>query len=273
MKIKTLLLLPVLLFAIIGPLNAQTRTLVWSDEFNNNGLPDSTKWNYNTGGHGWGNQEAQFYTVKRLENARCENGNLIIEARKEEFQGKNYTSARLTTKGKGDWLYGRIEVSAKIPQGVGMWPAIWMLSTENTYGGWPRSGEIDIMEYVGYEPHVIHGTIHTEAYNHSKGTQKGTKTEVADAETSFHVYVLEWDADVIKIYVDETLYFTYNRVDNDNTKWPFNKPFHLILNTAVGGTWGGAKGIDDTIFPQKFEIDYVRVYQSNDVEMPIRGDR
>ncbi|HSC37013.1 MAG TPA: glycoside hydrolase family 16 protein, partial [Chitinophagaceae bacterium] len=151
--------------------NGLNRNLVWSDEFNYKGLPDSTKWRYETGGHGWGNHELEFYTARRPENARVEDGKLIIEARKEPWQGMQYTSARLSTKGKSDWQYGRIEVRAKLPKGRGTWPAIWMLGAVNPLK-WPDDGEIDIMEHVGFNQGVIHGTIHCKKYNHVLHTQK-----------------------------------------------------------------------------------------------------
>src|SRR4026208_2586222 len=152
--------------------------LVWSDEFDYNGLPDPKKWSYDVGGHGWGNKELQYYTERRKENARVENGKLIIEARRDSWEGHEYTSARLVTKGKGDWTYGRFEVKAKLPSGRGTWPAIWMLPTERSYGEsyWPDNGEIDIMEHVGYDPDVVHGSAHTKAYYHSINTQKTAKT-------------------------------------------------------------------------------------------------
>src|SRR5919202_704448 len=158
-----------------------SRKLVWSDEFEGTGLPDSTKWRYDVGGNGWGNNELQFYTAKRAENARLENGKLIIEARKENYQGKGYTSARLLTQGKVEWKHGRIDAMAKMPAGLGTWPAVWMLGTNISKAGWPRCGEIDIMEHVGFDEGVVHGTVHTEAYNHGKGTQKGQQITVNDA--------------------------------------------------------------------------------------------
>ncbi len=249
---------------------AQFDQLVWSDEFDYSGLPDNTKWSYDIGGNGWGNNELQYYTENRSENARVENGKLIIEAHKESFMGKKYTSARLTTKYKGDWRYGRIEVKAKLPGGRGSWPAIWMLPTNQIYGEWPASGEIDIMEYVGYDPGVIHGTVHTQAYNHSIGTQVGQSFSVSDAESSFHVYAIEWNETKINFFVDDIKYFTFT----SSTKWeqwPFNKHFHLLLNIAVGGDWGGAQGVDTNIFPIRMEVDYVRIYQ-NAAPLTIEGD-
>lgn len=168
------------------------KKLVWADEFDYSGAPDSAKWDYDLGDGcpdvcGWGNDELEYYT-KDPDNVRVENGTLIIEAHKSERGGKPYTSARIVSRGKGDWTYGRFEIKAKLPQGVGTWPAIWMLPTDWKYGGWPSSGEIDIMEHVGYDPLLIHGTVHTEAYNHKNQTQKGKSITVADAEGAFHVY-------------------------------------------------------------------------------------
>ncbi len=241
-------------------LHAQTWELKWSDEFDYTGLPDNTKWGYDVGGSGWGNNELQYYTSFRSENSRVESGNLIIEARKEVYGGKNYTSARLITNNTGDWKYGRIEVKAKLPGGKGSWPAIWMLPTDWVYGSWPKSGEVDIMEYVGYDPGIIHGSIHTDAYNWVNNTQKTSSRTVADAETAFHVYSIDWYPNKMEFFVDGTLYFTFI---NGGTwqKWPFDQRFHLLLNIAVGGNWGGAQGVDDNIFPIKMEVDYVRVYQ------------
>jgi beta-glucanase (GH16 family) len=255
--------------------------LVWSDEFDYSGLPDPAKWGYDVGGHGWGNKELQFYTKRRKENARVENGHLIIEARREglgrndytsarrDRSGRNeYTSARLVSKGKGDWTYGRFEVSAKLPSGRGTWPAIWMLPSLKSYGngGWPDNGEIDIMEHVGFDPNVVHGSAHTKAYYHSIGTQKTGKIEVANASTAFNLFSVEWTPKEIRWYVNGKHYFTFSneRATQPTAgykQWPFDKPFHLILNLAVGGKWGGAHGVDPSIWPQRLEIDYVRVYQ------------
>ncbi len=240
--------------------------LVWSDEFNYTGSPDSSRWNYDLGDGcpnvcGWGNNEMEYYT-KDAKNVRVENDLLIIEAHKDSLGGKAYTSTRMVSKFKGDWLYGRIEVKAKLPKGKGTWPAIWMLSTEWKYGGWPASGEIDIMEHVGYDPGVVHGTIHTESYNHVKKTQKEEKITVADAQDAFHVYAIDWTKDKMDFYVDDKMYHSVSRAANDTfNEWPFDQKFHLIMNVAVGGNWGGAQGVDESIWPQKMEVDYVRVYQ------------
>jgi beta-glucanase (GH16 family) len=234
--------------------------LVWSDEFNYRGLPDSTKWNYDVGGNGWGNNELQYYTYKELTNARVENGMLIIEAVKQKKNNNNYTSERLVTKGKGDWKFGRIEVKAKLPEGRGTWPAIWMLAS-TTPLKWPDDGEIDIMEHVGFHPGYVHASIHCKKYNHVIGTQKTDTTVVPDFSKAFHVYALEWDDENISIFVDENKYFTFKNEHSDYNAWPFSQPFHLLLNIAVGGNWGGQKGVDENIWPQRMEVDYVRVFQ------------
>jgi beta-glucanase (GH16 family) len=236
------------------------RKLVWSDEFNYTGLPDSAKWKYDVGGQGWGNKELQYYTFRDLKNARVENGNLVIEARKESFGSNKYTSARLTTKGKADWTYGRIDVRAILPKGTGTWPAIWMLGSATPLK-WPDDGEIDIMEHVGYDQGVVHASVHCKKYYHSIGTQKTATIAVTDCSENFHVYSLDWDAETITVMIDDKPYFSFRNEHSDRTAWPFDSPMHLLLNIAVGGGWGGQKGVDDTIFPQKMEIDYVRVYQ------------
>jgi beta-glucanase (GH16 family) len=244
--------------------NTGNKVLVWSDEFNVNGLPDPAKWSYDTEGNatGWGNNESQYYTSARLKNAEVKDGFLYITAHKESFENREYTSARLITKLKGDWLYGRVEVKAKLPDGRGMWPAIWMLPTDWVYGGWPASGEIDIMENVGYNPYVIVASAHTESYNHSIGTQKSATTNVPTCYSDFHVYSLEWEVKEYRVYVDDNLYFTFKNEGTGYKVWPFDKRFHLLLNVAVGGNWGGAQGIDNTIFPRVMVVDYVRVYQT-----------
>lgn len=237
--------------------------LIWNDEFDYTGLPDSTKWSYDTEGNstGWGNNEAQYYTAADSANAYVKDGLLTITARIDSMDGKRYTSARLITKEKGDWLYGRFEIRTKLPTGKGTWPAIWMLPTDWEYGGWPASGEIDIMENVGYDPDTIVGTAHTKSYNHTIGTQKSGKIYIPTSYTDFHVYVLEWMADEYRLYVDDTHYYTFNNEGTGFAKWPFDKRFHLLLNLAVGGDWGGKEGVDDSLFPHQFQIDYVRVYQ------------
>jgi len=234
--------------------------LVWSDEFSVAGLPDPNKWDQEVGFIR--NRELQYYTKARPDNARVEEGMLVIETRKDNFEGHPITSASLRTRGKAEWLYGRIEVRAKLPTGKGMWPAIWMLGINPEHRRWPDCGEIDIMENVGFDPLVIHANIHTKAYNHMIGTNKGNKIEVADPSKNFHVYAIEWFEDHIDFFVDETKYFTFKNERTGNDTWPFDKPHYLILNAAYGGSWGGQKGTDDSILPQKYFIDYVRVYKS-----------
>jgi beta-glucanase (GH16 family) len=235
-------------------------TPVWADEFNTPGLPDATKWGYDIGGNGWGNNELQYYT-NSANNAVVENGKLVITARKEAMSGRNYTSARLVTKGKGDFLYGRVEVSAKLPAGKGTWPAIWMLPTDWAYGDWPKSGEIDLMEHVGYDPNKVHFTIHTQAYNHGAGTQRGNNRVIPTAISDFHQYRLDWTPYAVRGYFDGELVFTFVNDGKGFSTWPFDQKFHLLLNIAVGGNWGGAQGVDDSVFPASMEIDYVRVYK------------
>lgn len=236
-------------------------TLVWNDEFDGQYI-NPNKWSWEVNGDGGGNNELQYYTAQPT-NSFVENGKLVIKAIKENYNGKEYTSARLRTLNKGDWLYGRIEVSAKIPTGRGTWPAIWMLSSDWSYGGWPESGEIDIMEHVGYDPNVIHGSIHTKAYNHIIGTQKSAALTIPNATSTYHTYAIEWFADHIDFYIDQYKYFTFNNENSGWQKWPFDKRFHLILNVAVGGNWGGVQGIDVNAFPAQMEIDFVRVYKKN----------
>ena len=240
---------------------AQFTRLIWADEFNYTGLPDSTKWNYATGNSGWGNNELQFYTPKRMENASVANGVLTIRAIKEKYQGAGYTSARLTTKHKAAWKYGRIEVRAKLPAGKGVWPAIWMLSDDKAYGDWPRTGEIDIMENVGYNPDSVFASVHTQDYNHTIGTQRTKGIARKDLSSAFHVYALEWTEKKISIFIDSEKYFEFDNEGKGPDVWPFNKNFYLLLNIAVGGNWGGKMGVDDSIFPQEMQIDYVRVYR------------
>jgi len=242
---------------------ADSWKLVWSDEFDGTGLPDASRWSWDVGGGGWGNNEQEFYTDKRLENARQEGGNLVIEARREAWDTRSYTSARLVTRGKGDWLYGRVEVKALLPTGRGMWPAIWLLPTDWKYGDWPKSGELDIMENVGYDPDRIHSNIHTQAYNHTIGTNKGANRLVTSPSANWHVYRLDWYPDRVEYFIDGEPLFTFRNEGTGSAVWPFDQRFHLILNVAVGGSWGGAQGIDDAIFPQTMKVDWVRVYQQD----------
>ncbi len=247
--------------------------LVWSDEFEEDGLPDETKWSYELGANGWGNHELQNYTDH---NAEVKDGKLVIQLRKDAETGE-YTSARMVTKGKGSWKYGKIEVSAKLPTGLGTWPAIWMMPERDTYGSWPKSGEIDICEHVGYDPAVIHSTIHTGAYNHTKNTQKYNTQWLGSYSEEFHVYGLEWLPDKLVVSIDGTPFFTYKPTDYvqypTEQEWPYDQEFFLILNIAFGGDWGGARGIDETLESASMEVDYVRVYQSPQVSYIEKEDK
>jgi beta-glucanase (GH16 family) len=260
-----------------GAAGAEPWKLVWSDEFEYTGLPDPNKWDYEEGFIR--NNEAQYYTRGRKENARVEKGMLVIEGRKETWanprfdpnaprgrgqrgrQNADYTSASLITRGKADWTYGKIEVRAQLPAGRGVWPAIWMLGSNSRQVGWPACGEIDIMEYVGFEPNTVYANVHMAKYNHAKGTGKGSKIQTPEPFKSFHVYSLEWDKERLQFFLDGKPYFEFANEHTGAEAWPFDKPQYLILNLALGGSWGGQKGIDDSIFPQQFLIDYVRVYQ------------
>jgi len=242
--------------------------LVWEDNFDYTGPPNPDKWEAQVGGHGWGNNELQYYTD--MKNVWAENGKLIIEARREDCEGKEVTSARIRTAGKGDWKYGRIEVCAKLPSGLGTWPAIWMMPTPQEGAErvrWPDCGEVDIMEHVGFRQGNVFATVHTGAFNHTKRTHLGGGKEVADCSEAFHVYSCEWDEKEMRFAIDGEQIFRYAPWEMDtvsevtDAEWPFNKPFHLILNVAFGGNLGGARGIDMDVLPQRFEIDYVRVYQ------------
>lgn len=238
--------------------------LVWQDEFDYQGLPDSNLWAYDTEGNdfGWGNNELQFYSNGRIENARVEEGKLKIIALKEDFGGKQFTSARLISK--ADWKYGRVEVRAKLPEARGTWSAIWMMPGGWTFkdGNWPDIGEIDVMEHVGHDLGVIHASAHSKDYQWQKGSQKTAVIYVPDVSTDFNSYILEWDEQVMKTYVNDSLYFVYENEGLGESKWPYDKPFYLILNIAVGGAWGIVEGIDTTALPQTMEIDYVRVFQN-----------
>lgn len=242
--------------------DGRTLKLVWNDEFEGVGLPDAQKWTYE---HGFvRNREAQFYTRKREKNVYQKDGKLIIESFREDYeengQTAKYTSGSVTTEGKAGWTYGRIEVCAKLPKGRGTWPAIWMLGTNIREIGWPKCGEIDIMEYVGSNPTQIHATVHA-AGKEKRHTSKGSHIRLGGVEDRWAVYAVEWSKDKMDFFVDDHLYFTFRKGDREIKPWPFDLPHYLILNTAIGGAWGGGKGIDDSIFPVKFEIDYVRVYQ------------
>jgi len=243
--------------------------LVWSDEFDYTGYPDSTKWAYSIGDGcpelcGWGNNELQYYTDKRLKNARVEEGVLIIEVHKEEFENSMFTSAKLVTQGKQDWKYGRFEIRAKLPSTKGVWSAIWMMPTEpSPYGSWPKCGEIDIMENVGYDPDTVEASAHTGSYYFTINTQKHGRLAVPENDKEFHTYALEWQEDEYRIFVDDTNYFTFKNEGTGFMEWPFDQEFYLILNIAYGGNWGAKKGLNLEGLPQKMEVDFVRVYEIN----------
>lgn len=233
-------------------------TLVFADEFETPGSLDPSKWAYDLGYIA--NEEKQYYT-SRSENVRAEAGTLVIEAHKEAYQGYAYTSARVTTRGRFELLYGRVEVRAKLPAGRGTWPAIWMLGTNIDQAGWPTCGEIDIMENVGFDPLRIHASVHTAAYNHTIGTHKTAIVTITNPADDFHVYAMEWYADHIDVFVDGQKYFTFRNEGTGSRAWPFDKPQYLLLNLAIGGSWGGQQGIDDAQFPKRLLVDYVRIYQ------------
>jgi beta-glucanase (GH16 family) len=268
MLILTTAVCVTLLAAATQPaIDASRWKLVWSDEFDRAGALDANKWKCEVGFIR--NNEKQYYTKDRRENVRVEDGCLVIEARKERFEVPDkpgtfadYTAASVETSGMGEWKYGRIEVRAKIPTGRGMWPAIWMLPDSISKVGWPACGEIDIMENVGYEPNKMHGTVHTKAYNHVMKTEKNGTLMLERPWENFHIYAVEWSAQKIDFFIDDKLYFTFKNEGKGADTWPFDQPFYLKINTAVGGNWGGQKGIDDAAFPNKFMVDYVRVYQA-----------
>ena len=239
--------------------------VVWSDEFDAP-FVDSTKWMYDIGDWGWGNGELQYYTVGRSENTRVENGNLVIEARKNDM-GKDWTSSRLTTRGKISFLYGKIEFRAKVPPYKGNWAAGWTLGDDYIDElSWPYCGEIDILESVGYEMDdftgngIAHASAHSGAYYFKLGNQPTGIVEVLNMNNEFHTYAVEWTPNEIKSFVDDRLYLTYNDTSTD-LSWPFSKPQNIILNLAIGGGWGGYYGIDESVNSQKLIIDYVRVYE------------
>jgi beta-glucanase (GH16 family) len=238
-------------------------TPAWSDEFDVNGLPNNQIWGYDVGGGGWGNNELQNYTANDLDNASVENGKLIITAIKEASGTRQYSSARLVTKGKRDMKYGRIEIKAKIPAGRGSVSALWMLASQTTYGTtfWPDQGEIDIMEHVGFNPGIIHASIQTNIFNYTIATQKTAKTTLPTFDKEFHIYRMDWTPDEIKAFLDDNEFFSFKRRQFAPwQEWPFHHPQHILVNIAIGGNWGGLNGIDDTIFPIRMELDYIRYY-------------
>ncbi len=237
-------------------------TLVWADEFDAGKTSNSNSWVVIEGNGcptlcGFGNEELQTYTAES-QNLRIEDGKLIIEAHYDD----TYTSAKITSQKMPGWQTGKIAMRARLPKGVGTWPAFWMLPDVDSFGAWPKSGEIDIMEHVGHREGYIHGTIHTEAYNHKIGTQKGGEIFVPNAASGFHDYSLEWTSNSLRWLVDGEKYFEIDRMQGDaSPEWPFDQPFHIILNLAVGGFWGGEKGVVSEDFPARYEVDWVRVWQ------------
>jgi len=242
-------------------------TLTWSDEFNapDGSLPDPSKWTYSIGGSGWGNHELEYHTSRR-ENARIENGNLVITAKEENYTGadgvtRNYTAARLKTQGLFAQAYGRFEARIKIPEGQGIWPAFWMMGEDMPTVGWPKCGEIDIMENIGKEPGTVHGSLHGPlngpgASNLSASFTLPDGKRFAD---DFHLYAVEWEPDEIRFYADTNLYAKFNRQSPGGGPWVFDHPFFILLNFAVGGDWPGNPDAT-TKFPQAMLVDYVRVY-------------
>ena len=250
-------------FAQINP----AWTLVWADEFTqaDGSLPDPSKWGYDTGGGGWGNSELEYYT-SRTNNVRIENGQLVIEARQESYLGSSYTSARLKSQGKVSWAYGRIEARIKIPRGQGLWPAFWTLGTNITSVNWPACGEIDIMENIGREPSLVHGTAHGPGYSGSGGIGGPCPLPAGAYADDFHVYAVEWTTNQIKWFVDGQQYFSVNPASLPNaTNWVFTRPQFVLLNVAVGGAWPGNPDGTAT-FPQRMTVDYVRVYAATNLE-------
>jgi beta-glucanase (GH16 family) len=251
-----------------SPADPRSWSLVWNDEFNggNGSVPDRSKWVMETGGNGWGNHELEYYT-NHLENVQVQNGNLVVTARKQAYSDndgvmRGYTSARLKTLHKFSQAYGRFEARIQIPRGQGLWPAFWMLGDDLEQKGWPACGEIDIMENIGKEPSVVHGTIHGPGYSGAKGIGSPFSLPAGQnfADT-FHVYAVEWEPDVIRFYVDDNLYGTRTPADlPQGARWVYNHPFFVILNLAVGGDWPGNPDAT-TQFPQSMLVDYVRIYR------------
>jgi beta-glucanase (GH16 family) len=241
--------------------------LAWSDEFNSadGSAPDSSKWTLETGGGGWGNQELEYYTA-RSQNAHIQGGNLVITALQESYTGpdnvtRSYTSARLKTQNHFSQAYGRFEARLKVPSGQGLWPAFWMLGSDIDQAGWPDCGEIDIMENIGKEPAIAHGTIHGPGYSGAGGVTAPFTLPGGRFADGFHIFAVEWEPTAIRFYVDDSLYATRTPADLPaGTKWVFDHPFFILLNVAVGGSFPGDPDQTST-FPQTMEVDYVRVYK------------
>lgn len=234
--------------------------LVWEDDFmgtDGSGI-DTSKWVYDVGGHGWGNNEHQYYT-SGTNNCYIHDNNLIIEAKKEDFAGKSYTSARIKTKDAFEFQYGKVEMRAKLPYGQGIWPAFWMLGADIDQVGWPGCGEIDIMEFVGKDPQKIYGTVHGPGYSGADSISSSLDLEF-EPRNGYHIYSIEWTKNKIEWFVDGQKFHTLTTEDTSSNPWAFNRKFFLLFNLAVGGYWPGYPD-ETTVFPQKYFIDYVRVYQ------------
>ncbi len=236
--------------------------LLWQDIFDYEGTPDSNYWNIEVAGHGFGNNEAQYYT-NRLKNVRVHEGELIITGLKEDYKNRHYTSGKLTTKDKKHLKYGRVEVMASLPKGRGTWPAIWFLGTDMEQVGWPACGEIDLMEHVGHNPETIHFSLHSKTNYHHIGNQPTAVFKLPGILEGFHEYRMDWTEEEVSFYLDKTLMVTFKKQDYiHKAAWPFDKDYYLILNVALGGTWGGT--IDDSIFPTEMRVKYVKVYERID---------
>lgn len=234
--------------------------LEWSDEFDRAGLPDATKWRQETGL--LRNREAQFYTAGRPENLTQRDGCLVITARREPWEGASYTSASVRTDGRFAMRYGKIEFRAKVPAGRGVWPALWMMGIDPAGRRWPACGEIDLMEFVGWQPDRFHFTVHTEAFNHVKKTHRGTFRTLPEPSAEFHRFGLIWTPERLEWFFDGEKVFEFRNSGAGTAEWPFDHPHFLLINLAIGGSWGGAKGIDEAIFPVEFLVDYVRVWRA-----------
>jgi beta-glucanase (GH16 family) len=247
-----------------SPTEREGWNMVWTDEFDKPEI-DTTKWNYEINGSGMGNNELQYYISSRA-NSWTRDGKLVIKAISQNYKGKFYTSARLNSKGKGDWKYGRMDVRAKLPVQQGVWPAIWMLPTDWVYGTWPQSGEIDIMEIIGQKPSTTHGTIHFgQPWPKNRWIGETKVLSKGDFSEEFHVFSVEWEENQIRWYLDDTLFCKRVPADLTPERWPFDQKFHMILNLAIGGEWPGPPD-ENTKFPKYMYVDYVRVYQKNEVK-------
>ena len=266
-------------YAVDEPMPPRPSALAWADEFNGKRL-DASKWSFDTSRNkqGWYNGELQYYAAGRRQNLRLEGGRLIMEAHKDplairrlsDWGGQQYSSAKIVTQGKASFRYGFVEARAKLPCTRGSWPAIWMLPESGA--AWPDGGEIDILEHVGSQPNVVHANLHTGLFNHTKQNGRGAEKPVPTACDQYHRYQLHWTPQAITIGIDDRAYM---KVANDQPggqgAWPFDQPFYLILNLAMGGDWAAAKGMDDAALPQRFEVDYVRVWQ--DRGAPVASER